>query len=216
MSVRRISARAMSVRRVSARGTLVRRASARRMSAARASQLVRSQAAASPAVHRQRMPRPRGSPAADLPPHRLAPPQPEPALARATRLRGCSAIAPSPTRLGNRGSLPRAFTADSSARLGLGGGAGLSPAGSDRCSGPTPMTISPIMCSGHTPMTTSGPMHMTTSTTASTVLTPMVALRADTTPAGARTPARAPAAMPRARTVTSDAPRRFAAMMPRN
>ena len=214
MSVRRISARAMSVRRVSARGTLVRRASARRMSAARASQLVRSQAAASPAVHRRRMPRPRGSPGADLPPRRPATPQPP--RVRVTRLRGCSAIAPSPTRLGNRGSLPRAFTADSSARLGLGGGAGLSPAGSDRCSGPTPMTISPIMCSGHTPMTTSGPMHMTTSTTASTVLTPMVALRADTTPAGARTPARAPAAMPRARTVTSDAPRRFAAMMPRN
>src|SRR6266511_3916008 len=88
---------------------------------------------------------------------------------------GCSAIAPLPTWRCNRNSGMRDSTADSPVRPGLGGVAVSSLAGSDRCSGPTPITICSITFTGRMPMTTSGPMPTTTSITASTVLTPITA-----------------------------------------
>jgi hypothetical protein len=66
-------------------------------------------------------------------------------------------------------------TAGSSVRPGLGGVAGSFSAGSDRCSGLTPITTCSITFTGRIPMTTSGPMLTTTSITASTVLTPITA-----------------------------------------
>src|SRR5262249_20065694 len=63
-----------------------------------------------------------------------------PRHAWATQVAGYSATAPSPTSRCNRNSGRRDSTVRSSVRPGLGGVAGLSSAGSDRCSGPTPIT----------------------------------------------------------------------------
>src|SRR5262245_27468358 len=98
-----------------------------------------------------------------------------PRHAWATPVAGCSATAPSPTSHCNRNSGRRDSTARSSVRLGRGGVAASSSAGSDRCSGPTPITTCSITFTGRMPMTTSGPMPTTMSTTASTALTPITA-----------------------------------------
>src|SRR5262245_12322712 len=87
----------------------------------------------------------------------------------------CSAIAPLPTWHCNRNSGMRDSTADSPVRPGPGGVAVSSSAGSDRCSGPTPIMTCSITFTGRMPMTTSGLMPTTTSTTASMALTPITA-----------------------------------------
>src|SRR5215467_11073132 len=117
-----------------------------------------------------------------------------PRHARAIRVGGCSATAPLPTSPCNRKSGRRASTVRSLVLPGLGGTAAWPSAGSDRCSGPTPITTCSTTFTGPMPMTTSGPMPTMTSTTASTVLTPTTALtvtapmpiRADTMLAGGR------------------------------
>src|SRR5262249_26763475 len=99
-----------------------------------------------------------------------------PRHARGIRVAGCSGTAPSPMWHCDRNSGRRASTVRSLVRPGLGGVAASSSAGSDRCSGLTPITTCLIMFTGRMPMMTSGPMPTTMSTTASTVLTPTAAL----------------------------------------
>ena len=155
--------------------------SAGRASADWAAALVRSAAVVSSAVPlhpRAQVSRRRGSAA----PATVLPPPPPAILAWRERIcaaptwdAGCSAIAPSATWLCDRTSLRPDSKGGSSVRPGHGGVAASSSAGSDRCSGPTPITTSSITCIGLTPTTTSGRMPTTTSTTASMAVTPMPA-----------------------------------------
>src|SRR5215467_3565086 len=76
-----------------------------------------------------------------------------PRHARAIRVGGCSATAPSLTSPCNRNSGRRASTVRSLVLPGLGGAAAWPSAGLDRCSGPTPTTTYSITCTGPMPMT---------------------------------------------------------------
>jgi hypothetical protein len=149
-----------------------RRILAGRAAAARILRLIQSEAAVSPGV--RHVPAGRASAArATGSPTRRPTRSGVPRHARGIRVAGCSATAPSPTWHCDRNSGRRDSTAGSSVPAGLGGAAVSSSAGSDHCSGPTPIMTCSITFTGRMPMTTFGRMPTTTSTTAFTAITPI-------------------------------------------